>query len=289
VKIVGYEVEKKPACLRLPQRKAMLLREALRHWSKSKRASTETLRALVGVWIWGALLFRDLLSIPHAIFKFIDKHPSSTPLIWPTVRRELKAMAEVIPFMEFRPGRQISNVLFGTDAMGSNEIDCGGYGIVARQVRDDLAREVFEHGTALGKTVTKLNGDLSTIKFPDRKLPRNTPFTKLPEELFDLEKWIDIEAGRWRFSDHITLGESRTVIRLLRLLSREKEAHDHVVLSLQDNQPTSGAMTKGRSTAPALNFLLRKKIARTAATGIRLLLPWVESCRQPADKASRLQ
>ena len=137
--------------------------------------------------------------------------------------------------------------------------------------------------------MTKLNGDLSTIRYPDRKLPRNTPFTRLPDDLFHEGEWGDITCGRWKFGDHITLGESRTVVKLVQLLGREVGDHNKVILSLQVNQPTAGSMTKGRSPAPALNFLLRKKAARCLAAAIRLMLPWVETSKQPADRLSRVQ
>ena len=46
-------------------------------------------------------------------------------------------------------------------------------------------------------------------------------------------------------------------------------------------------MNKGRSLAHELNHLLRQKTAAALASRIEILIPWVETIRQPADKISR--
>ena len=59
--------------LSMPREKARLLREAFR-WAVSQTiVCTKMLSALVGLWIFGALLRRELLSVPYDIFKFIEK------------------------------------------------------------------------------------------------------------------------------------------------------------------------------------------------------------------------
>ena len=88
-------------------------------------------------------------------------------------------------------------------------------------------------------------------------------------------------------ADHITLGESRTVVRLLQIVTRCPAAHHHKCLSLQDNGATAGSMAKGRLPAPALNFLLRKKASMTLTARIQVGLPWVVTGNMPADEASR--
>ena len=96
-----------------------------------------------------------------------------------------------------------------------------------------------------------------------------------------------LDAGIWRFADHITVGEGRAVVRLVRLLASVKEAHGHRVGSLQDNSLVSGASSKGRSPSPALNYLARVKVASSLAADLQTLLPWVQTTRQTADAISR--
>ena len=118
---------------------------------------------------------------------------------------------------------------------------------------------------------------------------RTIPFTRLPAKLFDGSTvWRTVTHGRWAYPSHITLGEMRTVVKLARILAMTKSAHRSVAVSLQDNQPCAGATGKGRSASFGLNVLLRQKAAATLASRIRLILPWVESGRQPADDISRI-
>ena len=45
------------------------------------------LRSVVGLWVWGALLFRDLLSIPAIIFRFMDQYEGQVTPWWPSDER----------------------------------------------------------------------------------------------------------------------------------------------------------------------------------------------------------
>ena len=70
-KIVGYTVVKHPARLELPGKRAFLSGASLRWAVAQALVDTGALRSIFGIWIWGALLRRELLSIPHAIFRFM--------------------------------------------------------------------------------------------------------------------------------------------------------------------------------------------------------------------------
>ena len=57
--------------------------------------------------------------------------------------------------------------------------------------------------------------EMGGSKYPDKSLTPTVPFTLLPQSFFDPKRWRLVERGRWRYGDHITLGESRTVLKLL--------------------------------------------------------------------------
>ena len=117
----------------------------------------------------------------------------------------------------------------------------------------------------------------------------STTKTSLPKQLLnkDITQWVPIKWGRWRYEDHITLGEGRASLHLLAALALLPNAHDFRVLSLEDNAPWGHAAAKGRSPAIGLNYLLRRKCALSIASQIILILPWVQSCDMPADELSR--
>ena len=72
-KAIGYRILRQPAMLCLPQKKLFPLEQALMRTSHMKMIDAEIVRALVGLYNFGALLNRCLLSIPHAVYTFLEK------------------------------------------------------------------------------------------------------------------------------------------------------------------------------------------------------------------------
>ena len=145
-------------------------------------------------------------------------------------------------------------------------------------------------GLKAGRALLHLRNAPGARNRSDLPFRRNVPFSKMPTAVLDKDKsWTTLGHGRWKWADHITLGEMRVVVWLSRLLASEPFAHRHRVLSLQDNWAAAGSSRKGRSCSNGLNFLLRKKSANTLASETSLHLPWVQTDVQPADEASRLR
>ena len=115
-KAVGYEVIRRPACLQLPLKKQMLLREALLEQAEPATVDAAVLRSLLGIWIFGALVNQLLLSVPFAVFRRIDAHPDTRIRWWPSARDEVRAMARLTQFMKVHLGDKLPNLVFATDA-----------------------------------------------------------------------------------------------------------------------------------------------------------------------------
>ena len=130
-------------------------------------------------------------------------------------------------------------------------------------------------------------GDVSGSRFPNRKVSATKPCSLLDPTWFEVDSWSDISGGRWKFADSVVLGESRAVNKMLGIISNFRSSRGHKLISLQDNKPVSGASTKGRSSSFPLNRTLRKRASLALACALRILMPWVESARQPADRLSR--
>ena len=287
-KVVGYEIVEKPAQFRFPLKKAALLQIALRGLAGQKLVAIDSLRSLVGMWIFGSLLKRELLSVPHAVFHFMDEFEGLVVPWWETARQEVKAMANLMSQMFCHVGSPVSHWLFATDAMGQNDLDFGGYGIAMTEVDNMEIKALLRQGEVAGKTIARLDGFQGT-KYPGRALVPTVPFSLLPAEFFEKERWRPVSRGRWKYGDHITIGESRTVLKLMQRLASWPGLHGRSFFSLQDNYPTACAMAKGRSPAFAFNRVLRQKAGVCIAARLRLFLPWTESAKQPADELSRIQ
>ena len=136
--------------------------------------------------------------------------------------------------------------------------------------------------------IADVHGRLSD-RHPERRLIPTKPIAGLPDALFsDQYEWETLAHGRWLWSDHISLGEGRAVLRLLDAILHIPKWHRRRILSLEDNRAIVGIFNRGRSCSLGLNYLARRKAARTFAARLRLLLPWIDTHRMPAGDASRL-
>jgi hypothetical protein len=286
-KIIGYAIWRKEGRFTVALRKWVLLRDSLLELAQGSRLDADVARSVVGVWLFAALLRRDALCIPFFIFKFIEEFEGKVAVPSRQVRDELLGMACVVPFLFYSYSDPIARVAFASDAMGSTEVDDGGYGVVAREVDMKLIQSALEVGGAPGRSIARLSGELSGAKFPDKRILATKPFSRLHEDWFCHSDWIQISRGRWKYDDGIILGESRAVTKMLNIVSTFKGAQRCKIIGLQDNSAVAGASSKGRSSAYPLNRSLRKRASLLFARSLRLIMPWVESAKQPADLASR--
>ena len=66
-------------------------------------------------------------------------------------------------------GARLFEGLFATDAMGSNDVDNGGYAIVHATVPLEQVEDVFSVSQIKGYSVGTLDGDRSGFRDPDRQ------------------------------------------------------------------------------------------------------------------------
>ena len=289
---VGYVIRESPARIELPPQRALMIRESLYALADDNWVRTDILHTLVGVWIWAALLRRDALSIPQHIFRFLEQFPKQRVAWWKSARRECRAMGAVVPMLFADVGAPLQPLMWATDAQGADsehiDGDLGGYGIVVSDISEELAVECFKDGASPAYSLVRMDGSFRGSKFPHRPLERRLPLTRLPNEIFEPKRhWAEVDHGRWKWKDHITLGEMRTVVKLVAGIASIPSLHRTKCMSMQDNLATSCAMTKGRSATHGMNHLARRKAAHTMGAGITLLLPWVQSNKQAADELSR--
>jgi len=286
-KMVGYDLDLR-ARWSLPAQKAEDLRTSLLWLAAARQVDTRLLHSLVGVWVWAALLARRWLSVPSAVFKFLEKYPSLRVPWWASARREVVVMAHVTATLYYDMSKPVSPWVLASDAEGVNDKDFGGYGVMCAYAGAELVEEVLRRGTRAGRTITQLDGSVERLARRGKELLAKVSVSRLPPAIFTLD-WLPLVAARWRAPDHIMLGEGRGSLVALERLAATPKAWFRVVVSLMDNEPWSSAASKGRSPAVMPNALLRKKAALETVTGIDLELPWTDTARQPADSLSRLR
>ena len=185
-------------------------------------------------------------------------------------------------------GAPISRIVLATDAEGSNGLDCGGFGMVATALSDQDVQKLWEAGAKPGFALTRLGHEKKVLQKGAGALVPTLPVSSVPKDFWELSKvWIPVAAGRWRWEEHITVSELRAVILMLEKIVVVESFFRCKLISFEDNMPVAFAIAKGRSSSGPLNFLLRRRCALCAAAELRLLLPWVETWRMPADWVSR--
>ena len=138
------------------------------------------------MWIHGALLRRELLSIPRDIFKFLDWGGGRRCIWWKGARREAVAMAEAVAFMHADVCAPMAPVIFASDAsLEGGSSPTGAYGIVASNVSPSLAAECAAKGVRPGFSVTRLDGSFTGTRRPEEPWRRRNPLSRLPREVLD--------------------------------------------------------------------------------------------------------
>jgi hypothetical protein len=100
--------------------------------------------------------------------------------------------------------------------------------------------------------------------------------------------WKVLLSYQWKQKDqHINVLELVAVLDLLRRLGRDGKCHSKRMVTLVDNQVAVSCITKGRSSARALQGPLRRISAVCLAGHFRLCLGWIKSKLNPADGPSR--
>ena len=192
--------------------------------ASKRQVRVDTLRSVMGVWVWEALLTRDVLSTAHGLFRFMIRFVGMVVEWWLSVRRDVVATADFIIYIGCDLGAPPPNLIF--DAQGANDLDDGGFGIVGAEVDRDLVLDCVVAGSKPKQTVVKLNVDVDRLLGKQKRIEANVPLSPLPKALFDgSTDWRVITSGRWQFADRIELGEGRAALRLMRILAASSGAH----------------------------------------------------------------
>ncbi|CAK0895306.1 unnamed protein product, partial [Prorocentrum cordatum] len=99
------------------------------------RLTGKELQLLVAHFTWAGLMRRELLSLPHACYRFIEGAGESRWKLRNSARAELRMMCSLIVFASTDTRRPCSPVITATDAStGEDGTDFGGFGVVQREV-----------------------------------------------------------------------------------------------------------------------------------------------------------
>ncbi len=122
IRAVGYERTRSPPGFRLPRSKAFKLKAAMQWMVSCEFVDVSAVHSLVGIWIFGALIRRDVLSAASCIFQFIEKYDGRVVKWWKSARLEFRIMSHLVDFMFVDVSLPAANTIFVSDAQGPGEL-----------------------------------------------------------------------------------------------------------------------------------------------------------------------
>lgn len=130
------------------------------------------------------------------------------------------------------------------------------------------------------------------IKGSDIRLDTDVVFkpSSCPRSAIDPLKWEwrHGRAFKWRFQQHINLLELKALLHAVQWRSRRTGYHSFRTMILCDSQAVIAVVAKGRSSSKQVNFILRRLCALCLSLNVYLLVCYVDTAANPADRASRL-
>lgn len=145
----------------------------------------------------------------------------------------------------------------------------------------DIGSDWFERVVATDASDTG-QGVVTTVADPS-----DVTSAEAAVEVAEQNDWYTIVSSRWRAPEHINVLELRALTTAVRWVCSHPSAMGHRILILSDSQVVIGAVSKGRSSSPALLRRLRHLTTWVLAAGLRLKLLWIPTASNPADGPSR--
>jgi len=117
---------------------------------------------------------------------------------------------------------------------------------------------------------------------------RNEEFEEVPVSCLDPKKWKVVLNGQWKYKEeHIILKEARSLLLVVRRLSRSSKNRGRKHLVLVDNMALAFSAGKGRSCNHAMLRLNQKIGALLLAANLAISVRWIPSELNVADAPSR--
>jgi hypothetical protein len=278
VKVLGIQICGASAALSIPVASQLQLIASTLAVLRVRRISGLRLSRLIGSWTWCLLLRRPALSILHRVYRFMHGAGQRRFEVWPTVRLELKMLLGTLPLLFSRLDAPTFHRVACTDA---SEI---GVGVVTCPLIPSRLSTLLWSSCA-SRAAARAPLAALALPVPHGDLVLADTLALHHEVLGS--HWSTIISKRWVHEEHINVLELRAVLLLLHWLLSYPSALGSRVFCLVDSAVAFFTLWKGRSSSPALLFVMRKISALLLASDITLLCGWIPSAVNPADHPSR--
>jgi hypothetical protein len=254
---LGLDLDGRHHCVALAAPAMQRLINTTRAICAAGEVSGLQLASVLGRWTWAMLVRRGSLAVFAAVYRFCAIAGSRTFALWPSVRAELLAAANLAPLLICYFSAPFAPLVVATDA--SEE----GLGVVAADCPPELSAAVVSTSSP---TIVQDNAMLSLV-----------------ESLH----WRCIVSAPWRSPEHITTLEMRAFATAVKWLASLPACFRCRILMFSDSAAVVGAVTKGRSSSFRLLPVMRLTAAFSLGFGLNVSMRWLPSAANPADEPSR--
>ena len=231
------------------------------------------LTALLGVMQWHALLNRPSLSIFHEVYAFTRSVPSSEAVLVPdAVIQELLVFVLHTQLLQADVTRPWCDTVIATDASPSF-----GFGVSVKHCSAFLVRKCGRRCAVPGSYI--MTDDTTS----GAKLRCGTPHSLGLRQL-DFHTVVSRQA---RFKAHSGSLQAGAVTFGLRWAFRSSRYLRKRIAMLVDAQAVTGALRRGRSSAPTLRHEMQQIVALSLVSGCIMKCIYIPSEHNPADAPSR--
>ncbi|CAK9056858.1 unnamed protein product [Durusdinium trenchii] len=236
---------------------------AFKWLSRRPRVTGRAVQRLLGHAVHFMMLRRELLSIPHHLYAFVQQANGRCRL-WCSAAVEARWIGELLPLCATDLRKQTSALLTASDASLS------GVAVCTRLADEQSVKTIGSYRerwrfkgrnpvnrprqNALG--VLDPFSDIASVKpvghVRDDPFELDNQFPEVPKNLLENSDWSLRFSQRMVYKEHITLLEGRGIVATLRHKFRSiRHFHQHHV-HLADNLGMVLAVDKGRSSAPQM-------------------------------------
>ncbi|CAK0806316.1 unnamed protein product, partial [Prorocentrum cordatum] len=260
-----------------------------------------------------ALLRRPLLAVFSSVYAFSRKYFDRVMKLPPSVRRELRWAASLIPLAWADLRATWSPRVYASDASEEGRGVCqkeAGLGAIRgagrhgerwrfRRATASRPRDcLFEQSDPPTADTAKVEPIAEFVASPEVG-PVASPevavedpegnLWKVPEVEEELYggRWQVVSSGGWARSEKIIVLEGRALVHSLRHALRDSKSFGKRILFLCDNMGLVCAMEKGRSSAGGVLRVARQWAAWCLAGAVQASVRWIPSERNVADAPSR--
>ncbi|CAK0892251.1 unnamed protein product, partial [Prorocentrum cordatum] len=214
---LGWHLDGDARVARPSDKRFVLVRRGVRALLRPRKVSGWQVEAVLGHVAFLCLMRRELLSIFHAVYRFVRGSCAKSQRLWDSAREELRAFLGAMIFVESlwslrgvaKVGRvpELSRHRLGGTRAREHAVEVAGFKVGPES--GDVERDFLGQPARLDREAREI--------LEAARRGHNEDFAEVPSRLLAGDRWHAILADRWLRADDILLLEARAAVKATRV------------------------------------------------------------------------